>query len=137
MIIRRAIFLIVVLLLMWPILSVQCERKSYYSRVASTKACIEKLEAELKNARSLAQAYLTTHPGEALDQEGKLKSAGWMPKRGISFVRGNLTQKAGEIVLKDGHLSEENALPAKGLNSGEGKIMQSGIVVLPEVKFSK
>ena len=129
--------MIVVLLLMWPILSVQCERKAYYSRVDSTKACIEKLDAELKNARSLAQAYLTTHPGEALDQEGKLKNAGWRPKRGISFVRGNLTRKGGEIVLKDAHLNEENALPAKGLNSGEGTITQSGMIVLPEVKFGK
>jgi hypothetical protein len=87
------------------------------------------LEADLRSASTHANAYLSEHPQERINQEKQLRAAGWSPSPEVSFESANLTAKGGIIILKHKLLNDT----AGGLKPGEGRFSTDGKDVKVEV----
>ncbi len=63
------------------------------------RAFVATLNADVKNAYTASQAYLTDNPGTTIDDIAQLQEAGYNPSEGISLNAGNMELTAGEIEL--------------------------------------
>jgi hypothetical protein len=89
----------------------------------------KQLEADLRSAYTHANAYLSEHPQERIDQEEQLRTEGWKPSPEVSFVSADLTAKGGGIVLKHKLLKYSTG----GLKPGEGRVSADGADIKVEV----
>jgi len=89
----------------------------------------KQLKADLRSAYTHANAYLSEHPQERINQEEQLRAMGWKPSPEVSFESANLTTKGGMIVLKHKQLKNSTG----DLKPGEGRVSTDGENIKVEV----
>lgn len=89
----------------------------------------KQIEADLRSAYTHANAYLSEHPQERINQEEQLRAMGWKPSPEVSFESANLTAKGGMIVLKHKQLKNSTG----DLKPGEGRVSTDGKDIKVEV----
>ena len=73
------------------------------------------LQANLKNAYTAAQAYLSEHPTDTITSSDALTKYGWKPSKDvITFESSNMAADSGSIVLKSGPLDATGSISSDG-----------------------
>lgn len=93
-----------------------------------TKAKINTLRSDLKNAYLAAQGFLIENETAIVSDEGSLIKHGFKRSDGISVVNINIGLSSGSIVLMHSGLDTNIA------SDNKGKILYNGIMELPTVK---
>ncbi|VAV83853.1 hypothetical protein MNBD_DELTA01-1556 [hydrothermal vent metagenome] len=63
------------------------------------RAFVATLNADIKNAYTAAQAYLTDNPSETVDTMAKLQEAGYNPSENIAWRAGTMDLTTGDVQL--------------------------------------
>ncbi|VAW35049.1 hypothetical protein MNBD_DELTA02-1014 [hydrothermal vent metagenome] len=63
------------------------------------RAFVATLNADIKNAYTAAQAYLTDNPSQTIDSIDKLAEAGYNPSSNIVWRAGTMTLSVGDVQL--------------------------------------
>ena len=79
-----------------------------------TRGYKTELRADLKNAYTAAQAYLSDTPTGTIDAIAKLTGAGYKASPNVSLKSGNLTAAAGNIILTHSVLSADGTVDYQG-----------------------
>jgi len=94
---------------------------------------IAALKADLKNAYTSAQAYLTDYPAETVNSLDKLVRGGWKKSQNVSLLSGaNMTTQSGSIALRHGALTKQKG--PGGVDTDEGSVKFDGTITEPKLQ---
>jgi len=93
---------------------------------------IAALKADLKNAYTSAQAYLTDYPADKVDSTVKLVRGGWKKSQNVSLVTADMTTQSGTVKLKHGALTKQKG--AGGVDTDMGSVDFQGTITEPKLQ---
>jgi len=93
---------------------------------------IAALKADLKNAYTSAQAYLTDYPAETVNSSAKLERGGWKKSQNVSVSNANMTTQSGSITLRHGALTKQ--IGSGGVDTDQGTVNFQGTITEPKLK---
>ena len=94
-----------------------------------TRGYKTELRADLKNAYTAAQAYLSDTPTGTIDAIAKLTGAGYKASPNVSLKSGNLTAAAGNIILTHSVLSADGTVDYQGSITVNQGTLDSGCLI--------